>query len=107
MARNCQTGSREEGSFGRHEPGVWNPAIAGAPDSEMASHFCLDPHDPYAQAEALVVFEGEFPAIRLVSVIDKDGDDILSDLVEEQMRDLIREIMEARREPTRSAASAH
>ena len=48
---------------------------AGAPDSEMASHFCLDPHDPYAQSEALVMFEGEFPAIRLVSVIDKDGDD--------------------------------
>ncbi|WP_244474460.1 hypothetical protein [Methylobacterium sp. Leaf85] len=39
-----------------------------------------------------VVFEGRYPDMRLLSVINRDHDDILSDLVEEQRRDLIREI---------------
>lgn len=73
----------------------------------MASHFCLDPHDPYAQAEALVTFEGEFPAIRLLSVIDRDGDDILSDLIEQQKLDLIREIAEAHGMGESPSASLH
>ncbi|KQP04531.1 hypothetical protein [Methylobacterium sp. Leaf93] len=73
----------------------------------MASHVCLDPHDPYGQSEALVMFEGEFPAIRIVSVIDKDGDDILSDLIEQQRLDLIHEIAEACGQSTSSAATAH
>lgn len=59
---------------------------------QMANHYCLDPLDPYAQAEVLVIFDGIHPDIRLLSVIDKDEDDILSALVEEQRRDLIREI---------------
>lgn len=58
----------------------------------MLSHQCLDPHDPYAQAEVLVTFEGVFPDIRLVSAIDREGEDILSDLIDEQKRDLIEEI---------------
>lgn len=58
----------------------------------MMSHHCLDPHDPYAQAEVLVTFEGVFPDIRLLSAIDREGDDILSDLIDEQKRDLIDEI---------------
>ncbi|GJE15711.1 hypothetical protein [Methylobacterium marchantiae] len=58
----------------------------------MANHLCLDPHDPYAQAEVLVVFEGTLPEIRLLSAIDQEGDDILPDLVEQQRRDLIQEI---------------
>ncbi|GJE15721.1 hypothetical protein [Methylobacterium marchantiae] len=58
----------------------------------MANHFCLDPNDPYAQTEVLVIFEGSYPDIRLVSVIDRHEEEILSDLVDEQQRDLIREI---------------
>lgn len=69
----------------------------------MMSHHCLDPHDPYAQAEVLVTFEGLFPDIRLVSAIDGEGDDILSDLIDEQKRDLIEEIAASYRE-ARTAA---
>ncbi|MCC0807167.1 hypothetical protein FPV16_13155 [Methylobacterium sp. W2] len=58
----------------------------------MSNHFCLDPNDPYAQSEVLVFFEGRYPDIRLLSVIDGNDDEILSDLVHEQQRDLIREI---------------
>jgi hypothetical protein len=58
----------------------------------VANHFCLDPNDPYAQTEVLVIFEGSYPDIRLLSVIDGNKDEILSDLVIEQQRDLIREI---------------
>nr|WP_210348588.1 hypothetical protein [Methylobacterium sp. SD274] len=52
----------------------------------------MDPNDPYAQSEVLVFFEGQYPDIRLLSVIDRNDDEILSDLVHEQQRDLIREI---------------
>nr|WP_210322833.1 hypothetical protein [Methylobacterium bullatum] len=52
----------------------------------------MDPNDPYAQSEVLVFFEGRYPDIRLLSVIDGNDDEILSDLVIEQQRDLIREI---------------
>ncbi|WP_027171432.1 hypothetical protein [Methylobacterium sp. 10] len=58
----------------------------------MSNHLCLDPNDPYAQSEVLVFFEGRYPDIRLLSVIDGNDDEILSDLVHEQQRDLIREI---------------
>ncbi|WP_019906311.1 hypothetical protein [Methylobacterium sp. 77] len=58
----------------------------------MANHICLDPNDPYAQTEVLVFFEGRYPNIRLLSVIDGNADEILADLVDEQQRDLIREI---------------
>ncbi|WP_019903084.1 hypothetical protein [Methylobacterium sp. 77] len=58
----------------------------------MANHYCLDPFDPYTQSEVLVVFDGSYPALRLLSVIDKDEADILAELVDEQRRDLIREI---------------
>ncbi|GJD40913.1 MULTISPECIES: hypothetical protein [Methylobacterium] len=58
----------------------------------MANHYCLDPLDPHEGSEVFVVFEGRYPNIRLLSVINRNRDDILSDLVEEQRRDLIREI---------------
>ncbi|CAA2138839.1 hypothetical protein [Methylobacterium bullatum] len=58
----------------------------------MANHYCLDPLDPHEGSEVFVVFEGRYPDMRLLSVINRDHDDILSDLVEEQRRDLIREI---------------
>ncbi|WP_019904250.1 hypothetical protein [Methylobacterium sp. 77] len=58
----------------------------------MANHYCLDPFDSYAQDEVLVIFEGTYPHIRLLSVIDKNKNDILSALVDEQRHDLVREI---------------
>ncbi|WP_311275536.1 hypothetical protein [Methylobacterium sp. WCS2018Hpa-22] len=53
-----------------------------------------------------VVFEGKYPNVRLLSVISRDHDDILSDLVEEQRRDLIREIGAFYRPPLTAGAAA-
>ena len=60
----------------------------------MPKHLCVDPHDPYAQREVLVVFEREDAGIRLISVTDASGQDILPDLEEVQRQDLRREIAE-------------
>lgn len=61
----------------------------------MPKHYCLDPHDPFAEREVLVTFETCEGDIRLVSAIDADGDDILSDLSEFQQEGLRRELAEA------------
>jgi hypothetical protein len=58
----------------------------------MPQHSCIDPQDPYAQLEVLIVFEcGPF-GIHLVSALDEWNVDVLPDLVEEQRRDLQCEI---------------
>ncbi|KQO57610.1 MULTISPECIES: hypothetical protein [unclassified Methylobacterium] len=72
----------------------------------MANHYCLDPLDPSGEAEVFVVFEGKYPNVRLLSVISRDHDDILADLVEEQRRDLIREIGAFYRPPLTAGAAA-
>ncbi|WP_461225651.1 hypothetical protein [Methylobacterium sp. CM6247] len=58
----------------------------------MASHYCLDPNDAFSHSEVLVVFEGAYPNIRLLSVTDQHEHDILPDLMVEQRRDLMREV---------------
>lgn len=72
----------------------------------MANHYCLDPLDPAGELEVFVVFEGKYPNVRLLSVINRDHDDILPDLVEEQRRDLIREIGAFYRPPQTAGAAA-
>lgn len=58
----------------------------------MHQHVCIDPQDPYAQREVLVEFDGSPLGIHLVTALDEGGVDILPDLVEEQCKDLQREI---------------
>ena len=63
----------------------------------MLNHVCIDPQDPYAQDEVVVAFERTASAIRIVSAVNADGDDIWDDLIEVQRRDLLRELAEADR----------
>lgn len=56
---------------------------------------CIDPHDPYAQREVLVEFECIGSGFRLIAAVDDCDDDILSDLVDAQRDDLLREIADA------------
>ncbi len=58
----------------------------------MPKHYCIDPHDSYAQREVLVEFAGCPYDVHLIAAIDESGADILPDHVEEQCRDLQREI---------------
>lgn len=58
----------------------------------MPSHYCVDPHDPYAQQEVLVEFTGGPADIKLLSAIDASMADILDDLEHTQCQDLILEI---------------
>ncbi|WP_375463240.1 hypothetical protein [uncultured Methylobacterium sp.] len=60
----------------------------------MPSHFCIDPHDPYAQAEVLVEFETTAGGVRLISARDAADDDILSDLEDVQRHALESEILD-------------
>lgn len=60
----------------------------------MPSHACIDPHDPYAQAEVLVEFETIAGGIRLISARDAADDDILSDLEDVQRHALESEILD-------------
>lgn len=46
----------------------------------MPSHYCIDPHDQYSQAELLVEFEGSIGNMRLISARDDADEDVLSDL---------------------------
>ena len=75
----------------------------------MPSHYCLDPHDQYAQAEVLVEFEKDATAVRLISVLDASDDDILSDLEDIQRRALESEIIDAYRQdmPSRDGGFHH
>ena len=59
----------------------------------MPSHSCLDPYDPYAQAEVLVVFERTHASVRLISVVDPSDNDILADLEDVERQALVSEIM--------------
>jgi hypothetical protein len=58
----------------------------------MPAHYCIDPLDPYAEQEVLVTFEERQPLPLLISVIDKDGFDIFSDLTDECVKILQLEI---------------
>lgn len=58
----------------------------------MSKHYCIDPLDPYAEQEVLVSFKESHPFPLLISVIDKDGYDIISDLSDECERILQLEI---------------
>ena len=58
----------------------------------MPAHYCIDPLDPYAEQEVLVTFEDSQPLPSLVSVIDCDGYNMLSDLSDECVRILQLEI---------------
>ncbi|GJE58061.1 hypothetical protein [Methylobacterium trifolii] len=60
----------------------------------MPIHFCIDPHDQYAQAEVSVEFEQTADAIRLISARDASQDDILPDLEDVQRRALESEIID-------------
>jgi hypothetical protein len=58
----------------------------------MPRHVCIDPQDPYAQREVLIEFEGSPFGIHLIAALDEWNVDILPNLVEEQRKDLQREI---------------
>lgn len=58
----------------------------------MPKHVCIDPQDPYAQREVVIEFEGSPCGIHLINAMDEWNIDILPDLVEEQRKDLQREI---------------
>ena len=58
----------------------------------MPHHSCIDPHDPDAQREVLVEFEGGPFDVWIIAAINEANDDILLDLFEEQVHDLQREI---------------
>ncbi len=69
----------------------------------MASHYCLDPNDTLLLSRVLVVFEGGYPDIKLMSVTNRHKDDILPRLMVEQRRDLKREIAAFYRSPSNAA----
>jgi hypothetical protein len=60
----------------------------------MPLHACIDPHDQYAQVEAMVAFETKGGVIRLLSVRDAWGEDILADLEDVQRQAPEREILD-------------
>ena len=59
----------------------------------MPSHACIDPYDPYAQAEVVVAFERTQASIRLLSVVDPSDNDILADLEDIERQALVSEIL--------------
>ncbi|KST56999.1 hypothetical protein AO398_26240 [Methylobacterium sp. GXS13] len=61
----------------------------------MPKHYCLDPHDPYAEREVLVEFVVTAPGLILIAAIDDCDEDILPDLIDAQCDDLRREIIMA------------
>ncbi|KNY20744.1 hypothetical protein [Methylobacterium sp. ARG-1] len=54
----------------------------------MPKHYCLDPHDPYAEREVLVEFQPTAAGLVLIAAIDECDEDILPDLVDAQCDDL-------------------
>ena len=74
----------------------------------MPSHACIDPNDPYAQAEVLVAFKMIAGVVRLVSAHDATDADILPDLEDIQRRALVSEILDDWRQDRPSGdASPH
>lgn len=75
----------------------------------MPSHFCIDPHDPYAEAEVLVEFMTVAGEIRLISARDAADDDILADLEDVQRHALESEILDDYRQdmPSRDGGLHH
>jgi hypothetical protein len=63
----------------------------------MPTHRCIDPHDPFAQAEVLVDFEVMASGVRLISVRDASDSDTLSDLDEVHRQALESEILDVYR----------
>lgn len=61
----------------------------------MPKHYCLNPHDPYAEREVLVEFEATTAGLLLIAAIGDADEDILSDLTDAQLDDLRRELMVA------------
>lgn len=41
----------------------------------MPKHYCLDPHDPYAEREVLVEYEPTAAGLRLIAAIDDCDED--------------------------------
>jgi hypothetical protein len=60
----------------------------------MPSHACIDPYDPYAQAEVLVDFEVMASGVRLIAVRDAWDHDTLPELDEPQRKALETEILD-------------
>lgn len=58
----------------------------------MPKHYCLDPHDPYAEREVLVEYEPTAAGLRLIAAIDDCDEDILPDLIDAERDDLRREL---------------
>lgn len=61
----------------------------------MPKHLCIDPLDSYAEREVLVDFEITGSSCRLTATIDREGQDILSELTEAQRQDIQNELIEA------------
>ncbi|MFB0488437.1 hypothetical protein ABIE45_001023 [Methylobacterium sp. OAE515] len=61
----------------------------------MLIHLCIDPLDSYAEREVLVDFETTGSSYHLTAAIDRDGQDILSELTEAQRKDIQNELIEA------------
>jgi hypothetical protein len=61
----------------------------------VPKHLCIDPIDSYAVREVLVDFEITGSSCRLTAAIDRDGQDILSELTEAQRKDIQNELIEA------------
>lgn len=58
----------------------------------MPKHYCIDPHDPYAEREVLVEFQSSTDGLILIAAIDDCDEDILPDLIDAQRDDLRREL---------------
>lgn len=66
----------------------------------MPKHYCLDPHDPYAEREVLVEFQPTTAGLLLIAAVDDCDEDILPDLIDAQCEDLRRELAAALQEPS-------
>ncbi|MBP1181063.1 hypothetical protein [Methylobacterium sp. PvR107] len=61
----------------------------------MPKHLCIDPLDSYAEREVLVAFEAAGSSFHRTAAIDRDGQDILSELTEAQRKDIQDALIEA------------
>ena len=71
----------------------------------MPKHYCLDPHDPYAEREVLVEFQQTTAGLLLIAAVDDCDEDILPDLIDSQCEDLRRELA-ALQGPSRPGGSS-
>ncbi|MCJ2136737.1 hypothetical protein MKK69_22255 [Methylobacterium sp. J-026] len=58
----------------------------------MPAHYCIDPLDPYAEAQVLVIYSDGRPLPVVTSVRDRQGHDLLPDLSDACVRILELEI---------------